>query len=52
VHDNLRSLGLEVLEVVNLRSMFDTHGPAEGSLEAPLTVLAELQRKDWCVTSD
>jgi diketogulonate reductase-like aldo/keto reductase len=28
--------------------MFDVHGPAEGSLEAPLTVLAELQRKDWC----
>src|SRR5690242_9471728 len=45
VHDNLRHLGLEVLEVVNLRSMFDTHGPAEGSLEAPLTVLAELQQQ-------
>jgi pyridoxine 4-dehydrogenase len=45
VHDNLRNLGLDVLDVVNLRSMFDVHGPAEGSLEAPLTVLAELQRK-------
>jgi pyridoxine 4-dehydrogenase len=45
VHDNLRHLGLEVLEVVNLRSMFDVHGPAEGSIEAPLSVLAELQRK-------
>ena len=45
VHDNLRNLGLDVLEVVNLRSMFDAHGPAEGSLEAPLTVLAELQRQ-------
>ncbi|CAN5145532.1 aldo/keto reductase family oxidoreductase [soil metagenome] len=45
VHDNLRNLGLEVLEVVNLRSMFDVHGPAEGSLEAPLTVLAELQQQ-------
>jgi aryl-alcohol dehydrogenase-like predicted oxidoreductase len=45
VHDNLRNLGLDVLEVVNLRAMFDTHGPAEGSIEAPLTVLAELQRK-------
>ena len=45
VHDNLRNLGLDVLEVVNLRSMLDVHGPAEGSLEAPLTVLAELQRK-------
>jgi aryl-alcohol dehydrogenase-like predicted oxidoreductase len=31
--------------VVNLRSMFDVHQPAEGSLEAPLTVLAELQRQ-------
>jgi pyridoxine 4-dehydrogenase len=45
VHDNLRNLGLEVLDVVNLRSMFDVHGPAEGSLEEPLTDLAELQRK-------
>jgi len=45
VHDNLRNLGLEVLDVVNLRSMFDVHHPAEGSLEAPLTVLADLQRQ-------
>jgi pyridoxine 4-dehydrogenase len=45
VHDNLRNLGLNVLDVVNLRSMFDAHGPAEGPLEAPLTVLAELQRQ-------
>ncbi|MDB5421749.1 MAG: oxidoreductase [Brevundimonas sp.] len=45
VHDNLANLGLDVLDVVNLRVMFDTHGPAEGSLEAPLTVLAELQRQ-------
>ncbi|MES2192554.1 MAG: aldo/keto reductase family oxidoreductase [Pseudomonadota bacterium] len=45
VHDNLRNLGLDVLDVVNLRSMFDVHGPAEGSLEEPLTVLAELQQK-------
>jgi aryl-alcohol dehydrogenase-like predicted oxidoreductase len=45
VHDNLRNLGQEALDVVNLRSMFDVHGPAEGSLAAPLTVLAELQRK-------
>ncbi len=43
VHDNLRNLGLDVLELVNLRSMFDVHGPAEGSIEAPLTVLAGLQ---------
>ena len=45
VHDNLRNLGLDVLDVVNLRSMFSIHEPAEGSMEAPLTVLAELQQK-------
>jgi pyridoxine 4-dehydrogenase len=45
VHDNLRNLGKDVLEVVNLRIMFDVHGPAEGSIEAPLSVLADLQRK-------
>ncbi len=45
VHDNLRNLGLEALDVVNLRSMFSVHGPVEGSIEAPLSVLAELQRK-------
>jgi aryl-alcohol dehydrogenase-like predicted oxidoreductase len=45
VHDNLRNLGLDVLDVVNLRAMFDPHGPAEGSIEGPLTVLAELQQK-------
>jgi pyridoxine 4-dehydrogenase len=45
VHDNLRNLGLDVLDVVNLRIMLDPHGPAEGSIEAPLTVLAELQRR-------
>jgi pyridoxine 4-dehydrogenase len=45
VHDNLRNLGLDVLEIVNLRAMFDVHGPAEGSIEEPLTVLAELQQK-------
>jgi pyridoxine 4-dehydrogenase len=45
IHDNLRNLGLDVLDVVNLRSMFSIHEPAEGSIEAPLTVLAELQQK-------
>lgn len=45
VHDNLRHLGLDVVDVVNLRAMFSAHGPAEGSIEAPLTVLAELQRQ-------
>jgi aryl-alcohol dehydrogenase-like predicted oxidoreductase len=45
VHDNLRNLGLDVLEVVNLRAIFSVHGPAEGSIEAPLSALAELQRQ-------
>ena len=45
VHENLRNLGLDVLDVVNLRIMFDVHGPAEGSIEAPLSALAELQRQ-------
>jgi aryl-alcohol dehydrogenase-like predicted oxidoreductase len=45
VHDNLRNLGLDVLDVVNLRIMFDAHGPAEGSIEAPLTALTDLQRQ-------
>lgn len=43
VHDNLRNLGLDALDVVNLRAMFGVYGPAEGSIEAPLAVLAELQ---------
>ncbi|MBV8819897.1 MAG: aldo/keto reductase family oxidoreductase [Acidobacteriaceae bacterium] len=45
VHDNLRNLGLDVLDVVNLRSMLGIHAPVEGSIEAPLTALAELQQK-------
>jgi len=45
VHENLRNLGLDALEVVNLRVMFDVHGPAEGSIEAPLAALAKLQRE-------
>jgi len=45
VHDNLRNLGLEVMDVVNLRIMFGVHGPAEGSIEVQVTKLAELQRK-------
>lgn len=43
VHDNLRNLGLDVLDVVNLRIMFSTAGPAEGSIEEQLTAVAELQ---------
>lgn len=45
VQDNLRNLGLDVLDVVNLRSMLDVHAPMEGSLEAPLVALAELQQQ-------
>ena len=45
VHDNLRRLGRDVLDVVNLRLMFSPLGPAEGSLEEPLTILAELQQQ-------
>ena len=45
VHDNLRNLGLDAIEVVNLRAMFSVLGPAEGSMEEPLTVLADLQQK-------
>jgi pyridoxine 4-dehydrogenase len=45
VHDNLRNLGLDVLDVVNLRSMFRIHEPGDGSIEEPITVLAELQQK-------
>ena len=47
VHDNLRNLGRDVIDVVNFRSMHgaESHAPAEGSIEEPITVLADLQRK-------
>jgi len=45
VHDNLRNLRLDVLDVVNFRSTLGLHGPVEGSIEAMVTVLADLQRK-------
>ncbi|MGI4815181.1 MAG: aldo/keto reductase family oxidoreductase [Janthinobacterium lividum] len=45
VHDNLRNLGVEVLDVVNLRIMGDIHRPSEGSIEKQMTALAELQRE-------
>jgi aryl-alcohol dehydrogenase-like predicted oxidoreductase len=45
VHDNLRNLGLDVLDVVNLRCMFNVHEPGEGSIESPLTALANQQQK-------
>jgi aryl-alcohol dehydrogenase-like predicted oxidoreductase len=43
VHDNLRHLGVDVLDVVNLRMMGDGHAPSEGSIEEPFTALTELQ---------
>jgi aryl-alcohol dehydrogenase-like predicted oxidoreductase len=45
VHDNLRNLGLEALDIVNYRAMGAIHGPAEGSIAEQVTVLADLQRK-------
>ena len=45
VHDNLRNLGLETLEVVNLRIFGNIHSPAEGSIEKQVTAMAELQRQ-------
>lgn len=46
VHDNLRNLGLDAMEVVNLRLMGGAdHGPSEGSLATELRVLADLQRQ-------
>jgi aryl-alcohol dehydrogenase-like predicted oxidoreductase len=44
VHDNLRNLGLDVLEVVNLRIMGDVHAPSEGSIEPQFSALARLQQ--------
>src|SRR6185295_18439436 len=44
VHDNLRNLGVERLDVVNLR-VGGAMGPSEGSIEEPLTVLVELKRQ-------
>jgi len=45
VHDNLRNLGLEVLDIVNMRIMGNIHAPAEGSIEKQVVALAELQRE-------
>lgn len=46
VHDNLRNLDVETLDVVNLRVWGDSgHGPAEGSIEEQFTALAELQEQ-------
>jgi pyridoxine 4-dehydrogenase len=45
VHDNLRNLGLDVLDVVNMRLMGDIHAPKEGSIEKQVSALAELKRQ-------
>ena len=45
VHDNLRNLGRDAMDVVNYRCMGAVHGPAEGSIAAQVTVLADLQRQ-------
>jgi aryl-alcohol dehydrogenase-like predicted oxidoreductase len=45
IHDNLRNLGLDALDIVNYREMGAIHGPAEGSIAEQVTVLADLQRK-------
>jgi len=45
VHDNLRNLGVDFLEVVNLRLMGDIHHPSEGSIARQVTALAQLQQK-------
>jgi aryl-alcohol dehydrogenase-like predicted oxidoreductase len=45
VHDNLRNLGRDALDIVNFRSVYGLDEPAEGSIEGPLSVLAELKRK-------
>jgi pyridoxine 4-dehydrogenase len=45
VHDNLRNLGVEVLDVINLRIMGAGHEPTEGSIAEQLGTLADLQRQ-------
>jgi len=45
VHDNLENLGLDVLDVVNMRIMGDVHAPKEGSIARQVEALAELQHK-------
>jgi len=45
VHDNLRNLGLDALDIVNYRVMGSGHGPEEGSIAEQVNVLAGLQRQ-------
>ena len=45
VHDNLRNLGVDALDVVNMRIMGDVHAPSEGAIEKQVVALAELQQR-------
>jgi aryl-alcohol dehydrogenase-like predicted oxidoreductase len=45
IHDNLRNLGLDALDIVNYRVMGSGHGPEEGSIAEQVAVLADLRRK-------
>jgi pyridoxine 4-dehydrogenase len=45
VHENLENLGLDVLDVVNLRVMGDGHGPSESSIAKQFSTLAALQQE-------
>lgn len=45
VHDNLRNLGLDALDIVNYRSMGSIHGPSEGSIGEQVSTLADLKRQ-------
>jgi len=45
VHDNLKNLGLDALDIVNYRTIGAIHGPAEASIAEQITVLADLQRQ-------
>lgn len=48
VHDNLRNLGVDALDVVNLRVMEDVHAPTDSSIEREFTAVAELQMQ-WLI---
>lgn len=45
IEDNLSNLGLDTIDIVNLRAMFSVHGPSEGSIAEPLELLVDLQRQ-------
>lgn len=45
VEDNLRNLGRDTLDLVNMRIMGDIHAPSEGSIEAQIVALAQLREK-------